>query len=102
MWTFKTGKHLLFAILLVALNTPICQARQDAPATDKKKQIDQAQAVETARKRVDGRVLRVDKNKSTYRVKMLQQSGRVISIDVDRQTGRVKQANSPIIKKKDS
>lgn len=51
--------------------------------------ISQSQAIAMARKRVGGRVLRVEKTSKSYRVKMLQQSGRVISVSVNRSTGKV-------------
>lgn len=63
------------------------------------KSIDKAQAAKRAQQKVKGRVLKVDqnRNKSKYRVKMLQKSGRVVSVDVDKRSGKVSQTK----KKKD-
>lgn len=63
-----------------------------AHAQKKEKQsIDKAQAAKRAQQKVNGRVLKVDqnRNKSKYRVKMLQKSGRVVSVDVDKRSGKV-------------
>ncbi|MCW8107909.1 PepSY domain-containing protein [Alteromonas ponticola] len=53
------------------------------------RQLDKAQAAERATQQVNGRVLRVDKNKDNYRVKVLKRSGRVVSVDVDKRSGEV-------------
>lgn len=46
-------------------------------------------AAKKAQQKVNGRVLKVDQNKSKYRVKVLQKSGRVVSVDVDKKSGKV-------------
>ena len=64
----------------------------DVNAQSKSKQnIDKAQAAQKAQKKVKGRVLKVEqnRNKSKYRVKVLQNSGRVVSVDVDKKSGKV-------------
>lgn len=87
----KRLKYLMSAILLlglVSLKNPV------AVAQDKKQQsIDKSQAAKRAQQKVKGRVLKVDqnRNKSKYRVKMLQKSGRVVSVDVDKRSGKVSQ-----------
>ena len=48
-----------------------------------------AEAAIKAQQKVKGRVLKVDQNKSKYRVKVLQKSGRVVSVDVDKKSGKV-------------
>ncbi|HCB18289.1 MAG TPA: peptidase, partial [Alteromonas sp.] len=48
------------------------------------------QAAQQAKRHVEGRVLKVDPKKSSYRVKMLKKSGRVVSLDVDKRSGKVK------------
>lgn len=63
----------------------------------KKQAIDKAQAIKKAQQSVQGRVLKVDQQKSKYRVKMLQKSGRVVSVDVDKRSGKV---SAPPKKKK--
>lgn len=68
----------------------------DVHAQSKSKQnIDKAQAAQNAQKKVKGRVLKVEqnRNKSKYRVKVLQNSGRVVSVDVDKKSGKVSKSN---------
>ncbi|MFC3096016.1 PepSY domain-containing protein [Alteromonas sediminis] len=87
------------AIAALVLGPSVAMAQQ---SDDKKqnKTINQAQAIQQARQRVDGRVLRVDQKNQHYRVKMLQKSGRVVNVDVNRHTGRVvQQTPQPKIKK---
>jgi uncharacterized membrane protein YkoI len=50
-----------------------------------------SEAAKKAQQKVSGRVLKVDQNKSKYRVKVLQKSGRVVSVDVDKKSGKVSQ-----------
>nr|WP_229748060.1 peptidase [Lacimicrobium alkaliphilum] len=52
--------------------------------------MNKAKAAQKARQQVNGRVLKVDRKKDNYRVKMLKKSGRVVSVDVDTKSGRVK------------
>lgn len=51
--------------------------------------IDKAQAAQKAQQQVKGRVLKVEQNKTKYKVKVLQKSGRVVTVDVDKNSGRV-------------
>jgi uncharacterized membrane protein YkoI len=60
------------------------QNKQTAPTT-------KSEAAKKAQQKVSGRVLKVDQNKSKYRVKVLQKSGRVVSVDVDKKSGKVSQ-----------
>lgn len=63
-----------------------------AVADDKKKtQAPQtkSEAAQQAQQKVNGRVLKVEQNQTTYRVKVLQKSGRVVSVDVDKKSGKV-------------
>jgi uncharacterized membrane protein YkoI len=50
-----------------------------------------SEAAKKAQQKVSGRVLKVDQNKSKYRVKVLQKSGRVVSVDIDKKSGKVSQ-----------
>jgi uncharacterized membrane protein YkoI len=50
-----------------------------------------SEAAKKVQQKVSGRVLKVDQNKSKYRVKVLQKSGRVVSVDVDKMSGKVSQ-----------
>lgn len=56
--------------------------------------ISKSQAAEKARAQVKGRVLKVEKRKNDYRVKVLQKSGRVVTVDVDGRSGRVTKKQS--------
>ncbi len=65
-------------------------------------QVNRAQAVESARKAVDGRVLKVDQDPTKFRVKVLKKNGRVVSVDVDRNSGKVKANKGNKQNKKDN
>lgn len=56
--------------------------------------IDKPKAVEMAKQKYKGRVLKVEHHNSKYRIKMLQKTGRVVSVDVDKKSGKVSQAQS--------
>ncbi len=73
-------------VLMLLLANPIAAAQQDQNKPVK----NTTQAAEQARRHVEGRVLKVDKTKSAYRVKMLKKSGRVVTLDVDKRSGEVK------------
>ncbi|MCU7555289.1 PepSY domain-containing protein [Alteromonas sp. ASW11-19] len=55
--------------------------------------VSKAQAAARARTEVNGRVLRVEQTRNSYRVKVLKKSGRVVSVDVDKRSGQVKPSN---------
>ncbi|NMH58875.1 PepSY domain-containing protein [Alteromonas ponticola] len=76
---------LLLTVLLCFISVP-SYAQQQNTNDD---QLDKAQAAERATQQVNGRVLRVEKNKDNFRVKVLKKSGRVVSVDVDRRSGEV-------------
>lgn len=63
-------------------------------AQDSQASITRAEAVQKAQQHVNGRVLRVDQGKTTYKIKVLQKSGRVVTIDVDKRSGRVTKQRS--------
>lgn len=73
-------------VLMMLLTSPIAAAQQDQNEPVK----NTTQAAEQARRHVEGRVLKVDKTKSAYRVKMLKKSGRVVTLDIDKRSGEVK------------
>lgn len=60
-------------------------------AQNNDKASDKAEAAKRAQAQVKGRVLKVDQNKTKYRVKVLQKSGRVVSVDVDRNSAKASQ-----------
>jgi uncharacterized protein YpmB len=57
--------------------------------TNAEPKVNQQQAIAKAKQSVQGKVLKVDRNKEHYRVKMLNQKGRVISVNVNQQSGKV-------------
>lgn len=81
-------KSVVTGVLLVMLTVcaPGAMARQDKQKPVK----NSTQAAQQAKRHVEGRVLKVDTKKSSYRVKMLKKSGRVVSLDVDKRSGQVK------------
>lgn len=84
---FRTAVLCLFIFLLAgnsaaAVAKPLPEKQVKSPS----------QAAKEAKKHIDGRVLKVDKTKSSFRVKMLKKSGRVVTVDVDKDSGRVKQS----------
>ncbi|MGS2720822.1 PepSY domain-containing protein [Paraglaciecola aestuariivivens] len=85
----KSKALMTFCILSVC--ALLCCAKpsfaQNAPQAPKSK----SEAAKKAQQKVNGRVLKVDQNRSKYRVKVLQKSGRVISVDVDKKSGKVSQ-----------
>ncbi|WP_088329239.1 PepSY domain-containing protein [Lacimicrobium sp. SS2-24] len=74
--------------LLPLLGALCVIAAPQAKETDQD-QIDKASAAQKARQQVNGRVLKVDRTKDNYRVKVLKKSGRVVSVDVDPKSGKV-------------
>lgn len=78
-------------LLLITLLGSTSLLSNAVHAQENKKPIDKSQAAKKAQQQVKGRVLKVDRDKSKYRVKVLQKSGRVVSVDVDRKSGKVSQ-----------
>ena len=96
---FKKMVKVLCAIF-VLFTSSFAYGQQNDDKKVQKPVIDQSQAIQNARQRFEGRVLRVDRMNQNYRIKMLQKSGRVVSIDVNRNTGRVvQQSIQPAVKK---
>ncbi|NVK58317.1 MAG: PepSY domain-containing protein [Alteromonadaceae bacterium] len=79
-----------FLILLAAGSSPAFaqQNNEKVPVNNS------TQAAKQAKRHIEGRVLKVDKQKSSYRVKMLKKSGRVVTLDVDKRSGKVKPSKS--------
>ena len=76
----------LIIVCLTAISlSSISVAAQDTKTAPRTK----SEAAKKAQQKVRGRVLKVDQNKSKYRVKVLQKSGRVVSVDVDKKSGKV-------------
>lgn len=69
-------KYFLLSMLLI-LGAPVVA---DESAGSK------AEAAKMAQRKVSGRVLKVEKQATIYRVKILQSSGRVIFIEINRKT----------------
>lgn len=60
-----------------------------AVALAKGQSINKAQAAAYAKQAVAGRVLRVEKRRNSFRVKLLQKSGRVVIVDIDQESGKL-------------
>lgn len=81
----KLSSLMLCLAVSLAISAPqLAVAQQTA-----NKPIDKSQAAKKAQQQVKGRVLKVDRTKNKYRVKVLQKSGRVVSVDVDKKSGKV-------------
>ncbi len=76
----------ILALITLSVLPAMAQQQND---TDNQT-LDKAQAAERAKQKVNGRVLRVEKSRDNYRVKMLKKSGRVVSVDVDKRSGEVR------------
>ncbi len=78
----------LIIICLTAISlSSISVSAQNTKTAPKTK----SEAAKKVQQKVNGRVVKVDQNKSKYRVKVLQKSGRVVSVDVDKKSGEVSQ-----------
>jgi len=51
------------------------------------------QAAQMAKSRFGGKVLKVKKQKSSYRIKLIKNNGHIISVSVDAKTGNVSGGN---------
>ncbi|MEP7706213.1 PepSY domain-containing protein [Paraglaciecola sp. 25GB23A] len=76
-------KLSLISFLLLS-NLAVADDKKKTPAPQTK-----SEAAQQAQQKVNGRVLKVEQNQTTYRVKVLQKSGRVVSVDVDKKSGKV-------------
>lgn len=74
---------MLFSILLFVVS---CEVLADDNKTEPPK--NKAEAAKQAQQKVNGRVLKVEQTKNTYRVKVLQKTGRVVSVDIDKKNGK--------------
>jgi uncharacterized membrane protein YkoI len=85
-------------MLLTLASAPLsAQQNNSKEQTRQTSDLNKTQAADRARQKVKGRVLKVEKQKNQYRVKVLQKSGRVVSVDVDKSSGKV---NKSVKKKK--
>lgn len=90
-----TSPLLLTCALIIASSTlAYAQAAQStgssaSKSNDAAPKVNQQQAIAKAKQSVQGKVLKVDRNKEHYRVKMLNPKGRVISVNVNKQSGKV-------------
>ena len=88
----------VFIMLLTLASAPLsAQQKNSKEQTRQTSDLNKTQAADRARQKVKGRVLKVEKQKNQYRVKVLQKSGRVVSVDVDKSSGKV---NKSVKKKK--
>lgn len=86
----RSKRKLIFLLIAFAL----CFVGQVSAQEKSKNSINKAQAAQKAQQKVNGRVLRVDQNKNTYKVKVLQKTGRVVTVDVDKRSGLVTKQRS--------
>lgn len=78
-------------ILFTCLTSWLLLCAEAVVAQSSPPQVDKASAAKKAQQKVNGQVLKVDKRKNNYRVKILQKSGRVVSVDVNKKSGQVSQ-----------
>lgn len=87
-----TSALLLTCALLIGSSTLAYAQSTGSSASkssDAEPKVNQQQAIAKAKQSVQGKVLKVDRNKEHYRVKMLNPKGRVISVNVNKQSGKV-------------
>ena len=88
--SIRIVRHTRNVLLILALSLSLSSLASAQTATnDKPAQVNQQEAIAKAKQSVKGKVLKVDRNKEHYRVKMLNQKGRVISVNVNKQSGKV-------------
>ena len=87
----KPIRGLLVVAVLCLASSPLTYAQSTNSNNPDKSEtkVNQQQAIAKAKQSVPGKVLKVDRNKEHYRVKMLNQKGRVISVNVNKQSGKV-------------
>jgi uncharacterized membrane protein YkoI len=79
-------RFIIVCLTALSLSSVSVSAQETKTAPQTK-----SEAAKKAQQKVSGRVLKVDQNKSKYRVKVLQKSGRVVSVDIDKKSGKVSQ-----------
>ena len=80
VFTFSMSAHAQLG------NAPLFSTKQST----KQLQVNSSQqAAQMAKSRFGGKVLKVQKNNSGYRVKLIKTDGHIISVHVDAKTGRI-------------
>lgn len=81
----SVGLFSVWISLLLSANS-FAQSNQ---SNQSNKSVEPQKAIATAKKSVKGKVLKIDRQKEHYRVKMLNPQGRVVSVRINRQSGKV-------------
>jgi len=76
----------------IAFNTLTIKANQQGHKQQLRVSSSQ-QAAQMAKSRFGGKVLKVKKQKSSYRIKLIKNNGHIISVSVDAKTGNMSGAN---------
>jgi uncharacterized membrane protein YkoI len=79
-------KTIIICFALVVFSVPSISAQQQKTLAQK---ITKAEAVQKAKKSINGRILKVQEQAGIFQIKVLQKSGRVTLVEVNKQTGKV-------------
>ena len=80
----------MLRVILLTLFISLCASSTTiAMAANSKKSISSQQAASVVKKRYGGTILKVQKEKSTYKVKIVKPNGQVISKKVNARTGKI-------------
>jgi len=80
---------LNFSYQALALASPENQSRKQSSNQQLKVKSAQ-QAASIVQSRYGGKVLKVQRSQSNYRVKLIRQDGRIITVNVDAKTGKIR------------
>ncbi|MDO6711873.1 MULTISPECIES: PepSY domain-containing protein [Alteromonadaceae] len=86
--------HIRGKLIFLLMTLALCFGGQVSAQETSKDNIDKAQAANRVLQKVNGRVLRVNQSKNTYKVKVLQKNGRVVTVDVDKRSGKITKQRS--------
>lgn len=84
----RRPSHLSVGLFSVWISL-LLSANSFAQSNQSNKSVEPQKAIATAKKSVKGKVLKIDRQKEHYRVKMLNPQGRVVSVRINRQSGKV-------------
>lgn len=84
----RRPSHLSVGLFSVCISL-LLSANSFAQSNQSNKSVEPQKAIATAKKSVKGKVLKIDRQKEHYRVKMLNPQGRVVSVRINRQSGKV-------------
>ncbi len=78
------AKMLMTLLMCCLLQVPVAVA--------KGKHVDKSQAVQAAKRKYPGKVIKISNGKRHYQVRLLQKDGRVVTVKVDKASGKVIQS----------